>query len=42
MGLLFLIEFLKEEFKVETQDEELVVENFESINSIVAFVESKL
>lgn len=42
MGLLFLIEFLKEEFTVETQDEELVVENFESINSIVAFVESKL
>lgn len=42
MGLLFLIEFIKEEFKVETQDEELVVENFESINSIVAFVESKL
>ena len=42
MGLLFLIEFLKEELEVETQDEELVVENFESINSIVAFIESKL
>lgn len=42
MGLLFLIEFLKEEFSVETQDEELVVENFESIKNIVAFVESKL
>lgn len=41
MGLLFLIEFLKEEFRVETEDEELVVENFESINSIVAFVERK-
>ncbi len=41
MGLLFLIEFLKEEFGVETHDEELVVENFESINSIVAFLESK-
>jgi acyl carrier protein len=41
MGLLFLIEFLNEEFGIETHDEELVVENFESINSIVAFVESK-
>ena len=41
MGLLFLIEFLKEEFDIETHDEELVVENFESINNIVAFVESK-
>lgn len=42
MGLLFLIEFLKEEFGIETNDEELVTENFESINNIVAFVESKL
>jgi acyl carrier protein len=42
MGLLFLIEYLKEEFGVETQDEELVVEHFESIKNIVAFVESKL
>ena len=42
MGLLFLIEYLKEEFGVETQDEELVVENFESINSIVAYVETKV
>jgi acyl carrier protein len=42
MGLLFLIEFLKEEFGVTTNDDELVVENFESINNIVAFLESKL
>ncbi len=41
MGLLFLIEFLKEEFGVTTNDDELVVENFESINNIVAFLESK-
>jgi acyl carrier protein len=41
MGLLFLIEFIKEEFGVETRDEELVVENFESINNIVAFIENK-
>lgn len=42
MGLLFLIEFLQEEFKVTTNDEELVVENFQSINNIVAFMEGKL
>ncbi len=42
MGLLFLIEFLKEEFDIVTNDDELVVENFESINSIVAFIERKL
>ena len=42
MGLLFLIEFLKEEFGISTNDEELVVENFQSINNIVAFMEGKM
>ena len=41
MGLLFLIEFLKEEFNVTTNDNELIVENFESINNIVVFLENK-
>ncbi|WP_417861332.1 acyl carrier protein [Winogradskyella sediminis] len=41
MGLLFLIEFLQEEFNLTTNDEELVVENFQSINSILTFIESK-
>mgnify|MGYP000741497654 CR=1 FL=1 len=42
MGLLFLIEFLNEEFNVTTNDDELVVENFKSINNIVAFLKAKL
>lgn len=42
MGLLFLIEFLKEEFDVTTNDDELVPENFQSINRIMAFIEDKL
>ncbi|MBD1260916.1 acyl carrier protein [Maribacter polysiphoniae] len=42
MGLLFLIEFLKEEFDITTNDDELIVENFESINNIVDFTKSKL
>jgi len=42
MGLLFLIEFLNDEFGVEVNDEELNPKNFESINSIVSFVEGKL
>lgn len=42
MGLLFLIEFLNENYHIEVNDEELNPKNFESINSIVAFVESKL
>ncbi len=42
MGLLFLIEFLKEEFNVTTNDDELVVKNFESIDNIFLFLKSKL
>ncbi len=41
MGLLLLIEFLKDELGVETNDEELTIENFSSIDSIVEFVNSK-
>ena len=42
MGLLFLIEYLNETHKIEVTEEELNPENFESINSIVAFIEKKL
>lgn len=42
MGLLFLIEFLQEEYSISTNDDELVVENFQTINSIHAFVKSKM
>ena len=42
MGLLFLIEYLNETHKIEVTEEELNPENFESINSIVAFIQSKL
>ncbi|MCZ4694025.1 acyl carrier protein [Ancylomarina euxinus] len=42
MGLLFLIDFIRDEFQVETKDDELVVENFASINSISAFIINKI
>ena len=41
MGLLFLVQFINDEFKVVTHDHELIRENFESINTIVSFVEAK-
>ena len=41
MGLLFLIEFLKDKYGMEVTDEELNPENFESVNRIVLFIESK-
>tara|TARA_R110001583_G_scaffold8896_2_gene41988 strand:- start:41576 stop:41863 length:288 start_codon:yes stop_codon:yes gene_type:complete len=41
MGLLFLIDFIRDEFNVETKDDELVVDNFASINSIATFILNK-
>lgn len=41
MGLLFLIEFLDENFGVKVSDDELNPSNFESINTIVSFVSNK-
>ncbi len=41
MGLLFLVQFLQDEFNVVTQDHELDKTNFESVNAIVSYVERK-
>lgn len=42
MGFLFLIEYIKEEFGVETNDDELIVENFQSVDHISEFLNRKL
>jgi acyl carrier protein len=42
MGLLFLVQFLNDDFKIVIQDHELDKDNFDSINAIVAFVNRKL
>lgn len=42
IGLLLLIEFIKDEFKVNTEDDELLIENFETINSISNFIQGKI
>ena len=42
IGLLLLIEFIKEKFNVTTNDEELLIDNFESIKSIAKFVTNKI
>ena len=41
MGLVMLITYLEDTFKIQTADADLVEENFESINAITAFVEKK-
>ncbi len=42
MGLLFLIDFIRDEFLVDTKDNELLVGNFASITSISEFIIDKL
>lgn len=41
MGLMGLITFLEEEFKIKTTDSDLLEENFESVNAITEFVLGK-
>jgi acyl carrier protein len=40
-GILQLVEFVEQEFGVKVDDEDLVPENLDSINRLVAFVERK-
>jgi acyl carrier protein len=40
-GILEVIFFLKEEFNVEVEDDEMIPENLDSVNNVVAFVENK-
>ncbi|PID91173.1 MAG: hypothetical protein CSA96_09790 [Bacteroidetes bacterium] len=41
MGFALLLDHLEEAFGVSPDDDDLVEENFESINAIVAFIEKK-
>ena len=41
MGFVSLISYLENEFKITTQNQDLVEENFESINSIASYVLKK-
>jgi acyl carrier protein len=41
-GILQLVEFVEQEFGIKVDDEDLIPENLDSINRLVAFVEEKL
>jgi acyl carrier protein len=41
MGILELAHYLKQEFGVEVEDQEMVPENLDSVNNIVAFIQRK-
>ncbi|HLP72144.1 MAG TPA: acyl carrier protein [Bacteroidales bacterium] len=42
MGFIRLITFLENEFRIKISDDDLVEKNFESINSMSDFVQSRL
>jgi acyl carrier protein len=41
LGILDLVHFLEEEFSIHVTDEELLPENFQSLDAVVAFVEKR-
>jgi len=42
MGILEVIHYLDEEFSIKVADEEMVPENLDSINNLLAFIAKKL
>ncbi len=42
MGFISLINFIEETFAIKAKDSELLEDNFESIDAIARFIESKL
>lgn len=41
-GILELVSFLEEQYSITVEDEELVPENLDSINNVVAYLERKM
>lgn len=40
-GVLELVEFIQETFKIKVEDEEMLPDNLDSLNNVAAFVNSK-
>jgi acyl carrier protein len=40
-GILELIEYIEDQFKIKTEDEELIPDNFDSINNVVNYISRK-
>ena len=41
MGFVLLLDFLEEKYNIVADDEDLIEENFESVDAIMAFVQRK-
>lgn len=42
MGIMTLVEFVKDKFAIDVEDEELIPENWDSVQRIASFVQNKL
>lgn len=42
MGILMLVEFVKERFSVSIDDEEIIPDNFDSVRRVATFVQNKM
>jgi len=42
MGIMNLVEFVREKFSIEIENEELVPEHWDSVRQVVEFVQSKV
>ncbi len=40
-GVLELVSFVEEEFEIDVKDEELIPDNFDSLNKLVAYINDK-
>ena len=40
-GVLELVSYIEEEFDLEVKDEELIPDNFDSLNKLVTYIENK-
>lgn len=41
MGIFQLVAFMEKEFSIDVLDEEIIPENFETLNNMVAFIRTK-
>ncbi len=41
-GVMELVAFIETDFRIRVDDEEIIPENFDSINKLVSFIDSKL
>jgi len=41
-GILELVTFLEEEFSIAVEEDELIVENLDSINNVTAYLQTKI